>query len=219
MFLKFTAYRIEGILVLDIFDFLKIKRYYFMQKFYKRESKVSRLVPVLFLLLIMFCSACSKKTEEPVKVIEKEMDVYAYEVTCTACEIQFTDKNKSTKKVSNNNGKWSYSFEKTNDADLKIMVKTTNNLYQNISAYILKNDDVIYGDLGYNSFELTYNIKSGHKTMTYGSYYAGPIVPVPSSPGSTGGNTKPTSSVCGAKTKGGGYCKRMVSGGGRCWQH
>lgn len=192
-----------------------------MRKFYKSENTASRLVPLLFLLLTLFCSACSKKNEEPekVKVIEKEIDIYAYEVTCTACDIQFTDKNKSIKKISNNNGKWSYSFEKTNDADLKITIKTTNNTYQNISAYILKNDDVIYGDLGYNSFELLYNVKSGQKSMTYGSYSAGSTVPVPAGPGSTGGNTKPTSSVCGAKNKGGGYCKRVVSGGGRCWQH
>ncbi len=27
------------------------------------------------------------------------------------------------------------------------------------------------------------------------------------------------SSTCGARTKSGGYCKRVVKGGGRCWQH
>lgn len=28
-----------------------------------------------------------------------------------------------------------------------------------------------------------------------------------------------SSSICGARTKSGGYCKRVVKGGGRCWQH
>lgn len=27
------------------------------------------------------------------------------------------------------------------------------------------------------------------------------------------------STTCGARTKSGGYCKRKVAGGGRCWQH
>lgn len=31
--------------------------------------------------------------------------------------------------------------------------------------------------------------------------------------------TSSYSSVCGARTKKGGYCQRKVSGGGRCWQH
>lgn len=31
--------------------------------------------------------------------------------------------------------------------------------------------------------------------------------------------TKTSSSICGARTKKGGYCQRRVAGGGRCWQH
>lgn len=185
-----------------------------MQTFYKRNTHTSNLLSLLFFTLVLFCSSCSKKGQEPEQVIQPETDVYAYEVTCNSCEIQFQDKNKATKKVTNNNGKWSYSFEKTNDAELKISVLTTNGAYQNINAYVLKNNDVIYGDLGYNSFDLSYNTKSGQKSMTFGNYSA-----VSGGSGSNGGSTKPASSVCGAKNKTGGYCKRVVSGGGRCWQH
>lgn len=191
-----------------------------MQKIYNSKNKTNRLVPLLFFLLIIFCSSCSKKSQEPEEIIKTEIDTYSYEVTCTACEIQYLDANKSNKKIINANGKWSYSFEKTNDAELKINIITTNKAYQSISAFILKNNDVIYGDLGYNSCELLYNIKSGHKSMVYGSYIAGSGGSNgPGGSGSNGGSTKPTSSLCGARTKTGGSCKRVVSGGGRCWQH
>ncbi|AUP79233.1 hypothetical protein C1H87_11165 [Flavivirga eckloniae] len=33
------------------------------------------------------------------------------------------------------------------------------------------------------------------------------------------GYSKTTTSTCGARTKSGGYCKRKVKGGGRCYQH
>lgn len=190
-----------------------------MRKFYKIKSNTCRLVQLLFFLLILSCSACSKKNQEPEKVIKTESDIYSYEVTCTACEIRFIDKNKSTNKIVNDNGKWSYSLEKTNDADLKINVIALNKAYQNINAYILKNDEVIYGDLGYNSFDLSYNVKSGQKSMTFGSYSAGSTGTGGTGTGTSGGSTKPTSSVCGARTKAGGYCKRVVVGGGKCWQH
>jgi hypothetical protein len=187
-----------------------------MHKFYKIKSNARRLIPLFIFLLTLFCSACGKKNQEPEEVIKTETDTYSYEVTCTACEIQFMDKNKSTNKITNKSGKWSYSFEKTNDADLKINIITTNKTYQNINAYILMNDEVIYGDLGYNSFDLSYNVKSGQKSMTYGSYSTGSSGV---EAGYGGGSAKPTSSVCGARTKVGGYCKRVVIGGGRCWQH
>lgn len=183
-----------------------------MRKFYKNGK--SCLVPLLFSLFIMFCSSCSKKNQEPEEIVKTETDIYSYEVTCTACEIRFLDEDKSTKKITNTSGKWSYFFEKISDVELKINIITTSNAYQNISAFILKNNEVIYGDLGYNSFELLYNIKSGQKSMKYGSYNAGP-----GGSGSNGGSTKPGSSLCGARTKTGGSCKRVVSGGGRCWQH
>jgi hypothetical protein len=32
-------------------------------------------------------------------------------------------------------------------------------------------------------------------------------------------STTTVSSACGARNKSGGYCKRKVKGGGRCWQH
>lgn len=185
-----------------------------MKKNYKTKNNTSRLVPLLFFLLVVFCSACSKKSQEIEQIIKTKTDIYSYEVTCNACEIQFLDKNNNTKKVINNNGKWSYSFDGADAAELKINVITTSSAYQNINAYILKNNEVIYGELGYNNFELLYNVKSGQRSMAYGSYSPGPGVP-----GSNGGNTKPTSSLCGAKNKTGGYCQRVVSGGGRCWQH
>ncbi|MBB5634565.1 hypothetical protein HDE68_000450 [Pedobacter cryoconitis] len=185
-----------------------------MREFYERKKRINQLLPLFLFLLAIFCSSCSKESQEPEPIVKTETDVYAYEVTCTACEIQFLDKNKSIKTVINPNGKWSYPLEKISDAELKLSIKTTNGIYQDISAYILKNNEVIYGDLGYNSFNLLYNIKSEQKSMTYGNYNAGS-----GGSGSNGGSTKPSSSICGARTKAGGYCKRVVSGGGRCWQH
>lgn len=185
-----------------------------MQKNYKRKDNANLLGPLFFFVLILLCFACSKTSQKPEEAVKAETDIYAYEVTCIACDIQFMDKNKSMQEIANNNGKWSYSFEKASNADLKINVITRNSAYQNISAYILKNNDVVYGDLGYNNFELIYNVKSGQKSMNFGSYSGGS-----NGSGSGGGSTKSTSSVCGAQNKTGGYCKRVVSGGGRCWQH
>lgn len=90
--------------------------------------------------------------------------------------------------------------------------------YQTIQAYILKDCEVVYGNLGYNTAALAYNPISSQGTSNFGSY----IVTGSRGSGSVGtggGRPNQTSSVCGVKNKTGGYCKRVVIGGGRCWLH
>jgi len=184
----------------------------------KRTSRNTHYFALTVLLSLLL--GCSKKNDEPKEINEVDKPVYSYEVTCTSCEIQFSDQNKNQQKISHTTGKWNYTFTSAPSHDLKIIVKTISSSYQNINAYILKNDEVIYGDLGYNNVEISYNVVSGEKSMIAGTYI-NPSVTPPS-----GGTTtqpsqpsQPTSSVCGARTKAGGSCKRVVIGGGRCWQH
>src|SRR5690606_28669742 len=95
--------------------------------------------------------------------------------------------------------------------ELRLSVTTTLRRHQTIEAYVLKNNEVVFGDIGYNYTTITYNTNKSKGTANYGSYQ--------STGTGSGGSTSRVSSVCGAKNKTGGYCKRKVSGGGRCWQH
>jgi len=119
-------------------------------------------------------------------------------------------------------GTWTYKINTKITFNLKLVVKTVLTSYQTIQAYILKEGEVVYGNLGYNTAELAYNPSSHQGTASFGSYIAAGSNGGSSGSGGSspvGGSANPTSSVCGAKNKTGGYCKRVVIGGGRCWQH
>jgi outer membrane lipoprotein-sorting protein len=187
-------------------------------KTFKKATRITHYFA--FAILLSLLLGCTKKDEEPQDIKEVDKPVYSYEVTCNSCEIQFSDQNKNQQKISHTSGKWSYTFTTVPSHDLKIIIKTISSTYQNINAYIVKNDEVIYGDLGYNTVEILYNVASGQKSMIAGTYINPPVIPP------SGGTTtppsqpsQPTSSLCGARTKAGGSCKRVVIGGGRCWQH
>jgi hypothetical protein len=160
-------------------------------------------------------SSCQKDSpsvpEEPLEPVS----VFAYEVDCNYCTISYTNANNETVILNNNMGKWNYTIKNNTSFDLKLKVTTLNSSYQSIQAYVLKDDEVVFGNVGYNLADIAYNPVSAKGTSSYGTYQS--AVP---SPGSGSGSTPtPSSSVCGAKNKTGGYCKRVVVGGGRCWQH
>lgn len=179
----------------------------------------------LVLLIALTCSCKKTAIEEPEKEVEKNITL-SYEVNCDYCDITYTDKNNQSKTLRNNIGKWTYNINTKITFNLKLVVKTVLTSYQTIQAYILKDGEVVYGNLGYNTADLIYNPTSSHGTTNFGIYIA-PVSSGGSSSGgsntggnsSGGGTTNPVSSVCGAKNKTGGYCKRVVIGGGRCWQH
>jgi len=165
---------------------------------------------ILCISLILFAS-CNKSKEAD--IIPE--DTYSYEVECNYCDISYINSANEKKEIKNNIGKWEYKFNKKVTFDLKIDIKTNLSSSQTIHLYILKNKDIVFGSIGYNTASLVFNTQRNNGTSSYGSYRNN------GSDGNSngGGNTKPTSSVCGAKNKTGGYCKRLVSGGGRCWQH
>ncbi|MCZ4224005.1 hypothetical protein [Pedobacter rhodius] len=168
----------------------------------------------LFILLMM-SSSCKKAEIETAKEPDKVPIVFSYEVTCDYCDISYTDATNQIKTVKSNMGKWTYKIEKQVAFDLKLSVSTIISSYQSIHAYILKDETVVYGNLGYNRADISYSTASGNGTSSFGNYVSN----TSTGGNNTGGTTAPSSSVCGAKNKTGGYCKRVVVGGGRCWQH
>ncbi|GGH14964.1 hypothetical protein FAZ19_07025 [Sphingobacterium alkalisoli] len=139
---------------------------------------------------------CSKKEEPATELI----DEYSYEVECNYCGITYTDISNSTNTVKNNRGKWSYRLEGKIIFELKLSIITTLSIQQTIQAYVLKNKDVVFGNMGYNHATITNNTQKATGTANYGSYQ-----PLSSGNGermggsSNGGNTPPTSTVCGVK--------------------
>lgn len=182
-----------------------------LQKFGMRKPSA------LFLLLAFatIMSSCKKDNAETPEELEQPRVVFAYEVDCNYCNISYTNEVNQTIFISNNVGKWSYQIDKEISFDLKLTVATVNAGYQTIQAYVLKNDEVVFGNSGYNRADISYNTASAKGTSSFGDYSS----TRPSTGNGSGGSTAPTSSVCGAKNKTGGYCKRVVVGGGRCWQH
>jgi hypothetical protein len=176
-----------------------------------------RQLSTLFLLLAFttMTSSCKKDNSETPEEPEQPRVVFAYEVDCNYCNISYTNEANQTIFINNNVGKWSYQIDKKIPFDLKLSVTTVNAGYQTIQAYVLKNEEVAIGNIGYNRADLSYNTASAKSTSSFGNY----VSTSPSTGNGSGGSTAPTSSVCGAKNKTGGYCKRVVVGGGRCWQH
>jgi len=181
---------------------------------FKKNGNVASCNYYLLLTIVIFLFSC-KKTE----VVETKVDIetveFSYEVSCNYCDISYTDVFNQNKTIKGNTGNWVYKFNTSTTFDLKLSIKTTLSNAQNIQAYILKNGEVVYGNLGYNFAEISYNTILGKGTSNFGTYTGSGT----STGSGTGGNTAPISSVCGAKNKSGGYCKRVVAGGGRCWQH
>lgn len=167
---------------------------------------------LLLFATLLTLNACSKNQEA---IIEQPMDEFSYEVECSSCEITYIDKSNSTKTVKHTEGKWEYVFDQKISFELKLSIKTLLASKQSINAYILKNKETVYGDVGYNQTDITYDTQRDLGYGVYGAYKNTDS----GNGGNNGGSTKPTSSVCGAKNKSGGYCKRVVAGGGRCWQH
>jgi len=192
-----------------------------MRTILKNVTKSNIFLLTLLIFGAIVSSSCKKViSEEPSKISEKIPPVYAYEVTCNYCNITYTDASNQNKTINTNVGKWSYKITKKISFDLKLKVETILSNYQSIEAYILKDDEVIYGSLGYNQADVSYNTSLATGTSRFGSYISSGTSGGNGSGGnSSGGTTAPISSVCGARNKTGGFCKRLVSGGGRCWQH
>ncbi|WP_313531023.1 hypothetical protein [Sphingobacterium multivorum] len=179
------------------------------------RNLLKRKMLAKYLLLsvsLLSLNGCSKNQEA---IVEQPTDEFSYEVECTSCEITYTDKSNVTKTVKHKTGKWEYKFDQKISFELKLSIKTLLASQQTINAYILKNKETVFGDVGYNQTTISYDTQNARGSAVYGAYKNTDS----DNGGNTGGSTKPTSSVCGAKNKSGGYCKRVVVGGGRCWQH
>jgi len=181
----------------------------------KKGNSYSTIFLLLLTSTLVTLGACSKQID----LTDQDITEFGYEVDCEYCEISYTDESNAVKTISHNQGKWSYKLSDKVIFELKLSIKTTLSGNQAIQAFVLKNGEVVFGDVGYNYAKIIYNTKNATGIGSYGSYQNTGAGSDPGNGGNTGGGTKPVSSVCGAKNKTGGYCKRVVSGGGRCWQH
>jgi len=75
----------------------------------------------------------------------------------------------------------------------------------------------IRGERG-GCYYMNSNSNKQYVNRSYCSSYSKPKIATPTKK-KTKYKSKSYSSTCGARTKSGGYCKRKVSGGGRCYQH
>jgi uncharacterized membrane protein YgcG len=185
--------------------------YCFLPQKMKRAKHIEKFLFV-FALLTILLSSCSKKNDS------SDSDRFSYEVVCDFCDINYVDMSNTLQIVNNNVGTWKYYFDEKVTFDLKISVKTTRSDKQGIHVYILKNEDVVFGDFAFNQADLVFSTKQSKGTGSYGTYQ-NPGSGSGSNNGGSNGGSGTVSSVCGAKNKTGGYCKRVVVGGGRCWQH
>lgn len=170
--------------------------------------------PILILapLFMAIFFSCTKEQPEAPLPEEEKVDTYGYEVTCESCNISFVDETQSTKSVFNQSGKVTIDFKLAIYHELEVNVTLGTNNVKLAKAAILKNGEPIQSYQSYSSFRLTPS--GGTSTANPGSSPS-----TPNNPSSPSTPTNPSSSLCGAPTKSGGYCKRKVSGGGRCWQH
>lgn len=160
---------------------------------------------LLFLLSFAVLLSCQKEKEILIDNEDEEFDTYGYVVDCLDCDIKYVNEKNSIDEVKGNKGKFVVDFNLTIVHKLEVSVSFTNSQF--VKAEITKNGQAISEYSSFQNFSLTNT--GGSNT---GSNPSNPAKPsTPSNP--------TTSSVCGAKNKTGGYCKRKVVGGGRCWQH
>lgn len=166
----------------------------------------SSIIHTLLLVILLF--SCNKHTPEEQAPNDK-YDTYGYQIECEACTIVFIDEKKETKSIYNPSGKVVIDFNLAIYHELEVSVTLNSNNVKLAKAAILKNGKPIKSYQSLNSFKLNTN---------GGAPIANPR-PNPTTPSNPSTPSTPSSSVCGAKNKTGGYCKRKVVGGGRCWQH
>lgn len=132
-----------------------------------------------------------------------DYEAAAFEVLCNTCDITYdNDGDRSTKTVSP-------SFKKNlklpSNANVTVTPKGST-----IFRFYLTSQEV-YSIVVNTATTFRYDYKSntlsdGTNTKSFG-------------PPKSNSNNKETSKKCGARTKDGGSCQRLVKGGGYCWQH
>ncbi|WP_293786264.1 hypothetical protein [uncultured Pedobacter sp.] len=177
-----------------------------------RKNRIGLINSLWVFIIAISLFSCKKKVDTNIEITEAPVE-FSYEVTCNYCDISYIDIQNQSKTIKGIMGKWAYKMNANVSFDLKLSIKTSLVSAQEIQAYILRNDEAVYGIFGYNYAEISYDIRQSKGISSFGNYI------VTGTGNNSGGNTNPVSSVCGAKNKTGGYCKRIVVGGGRCWQH
>lgn len=132
-----------------------------------------------------------------------EYENAAFEISCNACSISYdNDSDQSTQFV---NTSFKKDLKPSSNANITVTAKgnTTFRFYltqQEVYSMVVSGTRTFRYDYKSNT------LNDGTSTRSFGS------------PKNTS-NSKETSKKCGARTKDGGSCQRLVSGGGPCWQH
>jgi hypothetical protein len=115
-----------------------------------RTSKIGQLfTTVLLLAFSLMSNSCKKDSSIIPEKVQQPLATFAYEVDCNYCNISYNNNKNETINLVNNMGKWSYTIQNKISFDLKLRITTVHNSYQTIQAYILKNDEVVFGNIGY----------------------------------------------------------------------
>lgn len=163
-----------------------------------------KFIPLLFLALL-HVAGCAKS--DPL-----DDNVYAYEVRCEQCDIEYLDNKGSTISVKGQRGAWRKEFKNAFFQTLMIKGRSLTASSTAIQVHILWNGERLESQSGNQAATAQYHFS----TVAPGS---GTGSGTGSGSGSGSGSNTPSSSICGARTKKGGACQRKVAGGGRCWQH
>ncbi|WP_316838957.1 hypothetical protein [Pedobacter gandavensis] len=132
-----------------------------------------------------------------------EYETAAFEVSCSTCTIAYdNDGDQSTKSVS-------ASFKKDLKLPSNASITVTPKANTTFRFYLTNREVYSIVVTRPTTFRYDYKANTLHDGVNTRSFGA----PKSSSSG------KETSSTCGATTKEGGRCQRVVKGGGYCWQH
>lgn len=123
-----------------------------------------------------------------------EDDTYGYETECEYCDINYINDVGVNVYVYGHKGSWKKEFPRSIFSEMRITVTAKQSTSKNVSAHITKNGGRLVSQSGYSS------VTARHTVIRSGT-------------------SKPVSDICGAPTQKGVPCQRIVSGGGRCWQH
>jgi len=201
-------------------------------------NQILKFNGVLLFLFLISCGTTSKLTYPDIKLIEIESEEHLlYTKADITSPIANTIKKGSILFLNSESNDFSEVYTKNPNKISKgyhqnyryyvhrAKFKPYTSSYSNIDAKIVElpfdsNKNYIKGERG-GCYYMNSNNNKQYVNRSYcGNSYRNPVTTkTTTTKKKKTYKSKTYSSTCGARTKSGGYCKRKVSGGGRCYQH
>lgn len=161
-----------------------------------QSTNLTYMKKILFLALMLTGLIGCKKDEI-------EYEPAGFSVACNTCTISYDNNgDRGTQTVTNSFKK---DLKHATNANITIVSKGTTTFhffltYQEVYSIIVNGSQTFRYDYKTNA------LHDGTNTHSFGAPSKKP-------------SNQTSSSKCGAPTKAGGSCQRLVKGGGKCWQH